>query len=68
MTATETIAYNVERAAELIGISRAGLYRHIKAGDIKARPLGKRTVIERKELERFVKSAPPARGRKFPKK
>ena len=68
MTAPETIAYNVEAAAQLIGLSRAGLYRHIKAGDLKTRKLGARTVIERKELERFVKSDPPMRGRKFPKK
>jgi excisionase family DNA binding protein len=68
MTAPETIAYNVERAAELIGISRAGLYKHIQAGDLKTCKLGARTVIERKELERFVKSEPPARGRKFAKK
>jgi predicted site-specific integrase-resolvase len=64
----ETIAYNVEAAAQLIGISRAGLYRYIQAGDLKVRKIGARTVVLRQDLERFVKSEPPARGRKFPKK
>jgi len=64
----EPIAYNVEAAAQLIGVSRAGLYRHIKAGDLKARKIGLRTIVLREDLVKFVKSEPPMRGRKFPSK
>lgn len=45
---------NIPTAVAETGISRSGLYDHIKAGRITVVKLGRRTYIARDELERFV--------------
>lgn len=44
----------IPEAAHLLGISRAKLYQHIKAGKISTLKDGRRTLFTRAELERFV--------------
>ena len=50
---SDKISYNIKEAAKAIGISRATLYRSIKAGEIETSHLG-RVVIERAEIERAL--------------
>jgi excisionase family DNA binding protein len=52
------ISYSVDAAARATSISRARLYEAIRAGLITARKNGTRTLIERDELIRYVRSLP----------
>lgn len=45
-------------AAKAVGISRAALYIELKAGRIVGRKYGRRTLFERAEIERFIRSLP----------
>ena len=46
--------FNVTEAAEHCRISRSTLYQKIKEGRIRARKLGKRTLLSRVELDRMI--------------
>lgn len=52
------LADTVLVAAARLNICRAQLYKEIAAGRILARKLGRRTLIERVEQERFLASLP----------
>jgi len=54
----ERIAYRPVEAAEVLGISRALIYRLIRQGEIPARRLATRTLVLRSDLERFASSLP----------
>lgn len=56
MTAPVTVS--VDLAAEMIGCSRSKLYKVIAAGEIKARKMHRRTLIEVAELHRYIASLP----------
>lgn len=43
--ATSKLAYNINEAAEAIGVSRATVYRMIRAGELKKFTFGGRTLI-----------------------
>ena len=62
--AMERLAYSPAEAAEVIGISRAGVYNELAAGRLRARKLGGRTLILAAELEDYVAALPrrPARA------
>ena len=45
---------DVAEAAEHCRISRSTLYQKIKGGRIRARKLGKRTLLSRVELDRMI--------------
>jgi excisionase family DNA binding protein len=53
------LSYRIPEAVAATGIARSSLYEVIKAGDLKTRKLGARTLIDRAELERFIASLPP---------
>lgn len=55
----EPLAYSPRDAAHVAGISRAFLYEEIAAGKLACRKLGRRTLILRDELERYLDSLPP---------
>jgi hypothetical protein len=56
------LAYpSVGAAAAAIGISRAGLYQAIRRGELVAKKIGVRTVVEHAELRRFLASRPAAK-------
>jgi excisionase family DNA binding protein len=57
----EKLAYRIPEAVAAIGISRTGIYELIKAGRLRVRKVGTRTLIERAELERMVRELPPGR-------
>ena len=50
------ILYDIKEACTLLSLSRSALYRAIKEGRIRPLKNGKRTLIHRDELERFVAS------------
>lgn len=50
------ILYDIKEACTLLSLSRSALYRAIREGRIRPLKNGKRTLIHRDELERFVAS------------
>ncbi len=54
----EAFNLTVSDAVKASGISRSRLYEALKAGDLKARKAGRRTLIETAELKRFVAELP----------
>lgn len=52
------VAYRPTEAARVLGISRAHVYRLIRSGDLRARKLGRSTLITRAELSAFVAKLP----------
>lgn len=54
------LAYNINEAVEATGIKRTRLYEEIKAGNVKTRKHGHRTVILAEDLNAFLASLPPA--------
>lgn len=57
------VAYGgVGPAAKAAGLSRSAFYNELKAGRIVGRKYGRKTVFERSEIERFVKSLPTTSG------
>ena len=51
---------SVAEACEVAGIGRTKLYEAIADGRLKARKLGKRTLILRDDLRQFLAALPPA--------
>lgn len=49
------LAYGIREATEIAGLSRSTLYKLIKAGELHVRKSGKRTLILRTELERYLR-------------
>lgn len=54
----EKLAYTVDAAADAIGVSRGMLYNLFKSGDITPRKAGRRTLVPRDELARYLKTLP----------
>jgi excisionase family DNA binding protein len=53
----------IPAACELLNCSRAQLYRLLGAGRLRAKKLGRRTLVERSSVAAFIEAAPPARIR-----
>lgn len=55
MTASEPLLYSVEEAARLMGgIDRSTVYKLIAEGRLAKTKIGRRTLIHRDEIERYV--------------
>lgn len=52
----ERLTYTVTEAARLLGISRNSAYEAARAGDLPSIRLGRRILIPRDRLERFLAS------------
>lgn len=50
----EQIAYTINDTAHLIGVSRATLYRMLKAGSIKAKKIRGRTIILKSDIDEYM--------------
>ncbi len=50
--------FSPESFAQSLGISRATVYRAMKAGDLKAKKLGRRTVIEPSAGQAYIAALP----------
>ena len=48
------LAYSVEEAAALLGISRTSAYLAAQRGELPSRMIGRRRVVPRLALERFL--------------
>lgn len=64
MSDIEPLADAVPIAAGRLGICVAQLYREIGAGRLTARKLGRRTLIERSEQQRWLSALPVMGGAK----
>jgi excisionase family DNA binding protein len=60
----DRLAYSPAEAWKAIGIGRTAFYSAITDGRLKARRLGRRVLIERSELRRFIEALPDARPAK----
>lgn len=54
------LALSIEDAAESAGIGRTTLYALIKAGELKARKVGRRTIILPADLDAFLNALAPS--------
>lgn len=51
----DALAYRVDHACQMLGISRTSLYELAKAGELKFIKIAGRTVVPRSELERLTR-------------
>ncbi len=58
----DPIAYPIERAPDIAGVSRTRIFQAVREKEITARKAGKSTIIEAEELRRWVRAL-PAKGR-----
>jgi excisionase family DNA binding protein len=49
------VLYTVPHFAETFGLGRSTVYRLLRSGDLKARKLDKRTVIDAKDVESWLR-------------
>jgi len=67
---SDKLAYSIDQAVAAIGLSRDTLYRAMRAGQLKPKAAGVRTLITRGELQRYLDELPvldlsaPAPGRR----
>ncbi len=54
------VAYTVEGAAEAAGVGRTSIFSEIKAGRLKAKKFGKRTLITDEALREWLATLAPA--------
>jgi hypothetical protein len=60
--AARPLAYAIEDVPEVSGLTRTRVFEAIRQKQLMARKIGRRTIIEAAELERFI-STLPTRGR-----
>lgn len=58
ITRPDCLTLNVREACELLGLGRSSFYRAIREGRLPAKKLGKRTLVLRADLERFLAGLP----------
>ena len=58
---------SIQEACEVAGVGRTRLYAAIAAGDLLARKFGKRRIVLRSDLRRFLKIFPPADDNRLPR-
>ena len=58
MTDLSPIAFTLDEATAVSKMSRTELYRAFRRGDLTAKKQGRRTLVLRDELERFLGSLP----------
>jgi len=59
---TERLAYSVDEAAQLTGLSRDLLYDEMRRGNLRYLKVGRRRLIRRQHLEEFLKLAETPRS------
>ncbi|MBK6896180.1 MAG: helix-turn-helix domain-containing protein [Alphaproteobacteria bacterium] len=53
------ISLSIEEARAATGLGRTKLYQLINSGELKARKIGKRTIILKEDLEDFLNNLQP---------
>jgi hypothetical protein len=56
------ISYPIETVPEITGIPRTKIFEAVRAKKLTVRKMGRSTIVERAEVERFIKAL-PSRGR-----
>jgi hypothetical protein len=56
------ISYPIETVPEITGIPRTKIFEAVRTKKLTARKIGRSTIVERVELERFIKAL-PTKGR-----
>jgi hypothetical protein len=56
------ISYPIETVPEITGIPRTKIFEAVRTKKLTARKIGRSTIIERSELERFIRAL-PTKGR-----
>lgn len=56
----EVLSYTIDQAAAVTGMGRSALYVAVRDGRLAGRKAGRRTVILKRDLERFVSALPSA--------
>lgn len=51
-------ALNADQAAAFLSVSRATLYRLVRAGEVQSRALNGRTLFLREELQQYLRDLP----------
>ena len=54
----EKLLFSVKEFCQMVGIGRTTFYQELKNGRVKAKKLGRSTLIPKSELERFIKELP----------
>ncbi|WP_018260558.1 helix-turn-helix domain-containing protein [Methylobacterium sp. WSM2598] len=54
----EVLSYSIADAVKVSGVGRSFLYEQIKAGKLKARKLGRRTLIMAADLQSWLAALP----------
>jgi excisionase family DNA binding protein len=54
------VSFSVTEAAAMTGISRDMFYRAINRGELVAHKVGRRTIVNHRELERYLRDLPLA--------
>ena len=52
------LGMGIQEAAAACGVGRSTIYEAIKAGDLRARKCGRRTIILQEDLEMYLRSLP----------
>ena len=52
------IAYRIEEAAQLVGLSRATMFRLVKRGAVRVKREGKSVMVMHRDLEAYIESLP----------
>jgi excisionase family DNA binding protein len=55
---TERIAYTAEEAARLVKIGRTKIFEEIRAGRLRAKKAGRKTLITDEDLRAYVRGLP----------
>ena len=55
---TGKLLFSVKEFCERVGVGRTTFYQEVKAGRIKAKKMGRSTLIPKSELERFIEELP----------
>ncbi len=58
---TGKLLFSVKEFCQMVGIGRTTFYQELKNGRIRAKKLGRSTLIPKSELERFIKELPDVR-------
>ena len=62
----EPLAYTIAEACAVARIGRTALYEAIRSGDLRARKHGRRTVVVRDDLKKFIESLPAITHKSHP--
>lgn len=56
---TDSLVLRVNDACRICSISRSELYRRIDSGDLEAVKVGRRTLVKKASVDKWIASLPP---------